>query len=329
MPNSRASSKNDARPRRSAPAGGATSQARPATARTPVNLPVGLGGADATDPRDKTPALSRETEQSHSGRDRARSIGWRHYFLYPVRAWPILLGLAVVLTYLSTTVPFLLPKDFDSFTELVKNTATSIILATICQTVLGYAFVFLFLVLVSSTEGEMRPVYGVGRDCRHAVAGLSAWLVCFLAGPILPAAVAVWYVLRAEEPGPLDQIVIAELVFVAVIYWLLGFVAVGQSGRLKSANPLYVADVAMSVGWRALLLIATTGALAVAGYFSARYALGELALNLERTWLVLGATSFGMLYGATFLMRYLGLTCHHKGISALGSGFEEASAGTS
>jgi hypothetical protein len=146
----------------------------------------------------------------------------------------------------------------------------------------------------------------------------STWLVCFFAGPILPVVVAVWYAQRTDEPGPMDHIVVAELVFVAAVYWILGVVAVGQSGQLKSANPLYVADVARSLGWPSLFLIALAGAIAVAGYVGARYALAEAALNLERTWLVLGATLFGTLYAATFLMRYLGSTLYLKGISAIG-----------
>jgi hypothetical protein len=182
--------------------------------------------------------------------------------------------------------------------------------AACCELVVGYALAFLYSVLTSSAAGEVQYVSWPGRDFRMVAKATVIWLVCFLAGPVVPAAAGFWLWLHWGDPVLVDKLIMTELGIVAASYLILAFVSVGQSGRLRDVNPLRVADVAHQLGLAALLVVFTGGCLAIGHIYWACLAIIKLEhepavglLSLTFCWL-------STMYCATYLMRYLGLKCY-------------------
>jgi hypothetical protein len=236
---------------------------------------------------------------------------WYHCLLYPFRAWLLVGGLAAALTYLTTIGLLLLPALLDAGASASKQVLTWVVFPALSQVVLGYTCAFLHCVLTSSIAGENRHVHWPGRDVPLVMKAIATWFICFVAGPIVPATVALWFWLNWGNPTFLDVLIMAELVTATACYWLLAILTVAQTGRLRDSNPLRVADGAYDLGWRRLLVVVGAGTVAAAYGFWAGIAVDFIHKNLGLAWLLLGTCWLSGLYLATFFMRYLGL-CFYR-----------------
>src|SRR5205823_5375843 len=99
-------------------------------------------------------------------------------------------------------------------------------LFAIAVLVLGYGTGFLDSVFASAVSGEVGEVRWPGRDVVAALWSGARWLICFLAGPVIPAGVSVLYWIRCGELTLLDWMILAELHMVAVGAWFLLLVTV-------------------------------------------------------------------------------------------------------
>jgi hypothetical protein len=253
----------------------------------------------------------------------AKETRWYECLLYPFRAGLLILRLAALFTALSACLVPLVPlvlgnSQFDPPPGPLVPWLISAPYLLVSFFVVGYTCGFLHCVLAFGAVGEATELGFRGQDHRLVLKIAVRWLLCFLAGPVAPASAAVLYWFYGGDPGVLDWTIIAELGVVAVGWWLLTVLAVNQRDRLLDANPVRVAEVVRSLGFRILLIAGAAGALTLGHGLVAFGALEQLHNNvgIGLGWLILCWIS--LLSWATFLFRLLGLWCHQSPWWAIG-----------
>jgi hypothetical protein len=237
---------------------------------------------------------------------------WYECLVYPIRALPVLLPLAGLLTLLSATAVLGLPLlvEAEPPPGLVGWLAIGAGVLLAALTVFAYTCGFLQCVFFLSSVGEAREVLWSGRDLAVVPKATARWLFCFLAGPVVPAAGAFFYWLRGGDFGVLDWIIFVELVMVAAGYWLLAILAANRRDRLFDANPLRVAELVEGVGPRVVWAAALVGVFVLAHGWGIFLALGQTHANLLGGLVLLFFCWFGLLFGTTFVFRLVGLWCY-------------------
>jgi hypothetical protein len=176
--------------------------------------------------------------------------------------------------------------------------------------VLSYLFGFLDCVMASGIAGEYRHVRWPGRKINMALKSCAVWAICFLAGPIVPIGVALLFWLRAGELEVLDWLILAELIIVALSYWILVLLTVNARDGLINVHPLRVAEQASRMGWRSIGVAVAGGFLALLHGLIAFAAIGDLQKELSGGWFLLILCCVSGMFWATFLFRLLGVWCH-------------------
>jgi hypothetical protein len=171
---------------------------------------------------------------------------------------------------------------------------------------------FLDCVVTSATVGEAQEIRWPGWQLRLAFKSCGVWLVCFLAGPIVPAAVAFFFWLYGGDPAFVDWLIIVELGSVALGLWLLNLLAVSQRDHLRDLHPERIAQLVKRLGYPVILI--ALGA-ALAGLGLCYGVLVALATFHSDVWIGLAELtgSWLAIVGFTsFILRWLGVWCYHK-----------------
>jgi hypothetical protein len=150
------------------------------------------------------------------------------------------------------------------------------------------------------------PGYGLVVVARAAL----KWVVCFLAGPVVPAAAALAFWLYGDEPRFMDRAILAELLVLSVGAWVLGLMAVADAGSLRAAAPGRVVELVLRLRWRAVVPLAVAPVLL---FLHARLALAGLEqvhLDGALASLFLAGAWMGGLFCSLFLFRLLGMWCY-------------------
>lgn len=232
---------------------------------------------------------------------------WYHCLFYPCRALPQVSALALLLTAVAGGIALLLP----GLAELRSASggfwlAVGSLLAVLAS-VGGYASAFLELVLMSASAGQGGPVPWPGRQLRLAARSGLRWLACFLAGPVLFAAGGGGYWLYCGDPDPLDWLILAELSFLLVGYWLFALLALCRRDSYWALNPLCVVREFHDFGYRGWAALTGVAVVLPAIGFAAGTALGDVHAGSAAGWLSLAACWTAALFAATFLFRLLGV----------------------
>jgi hypothetical protein len=253
-----------------------------------------------------------------SGRQRHRPMEtrWYQYLLYPFHDWRLWVGPALLLTVLSIAVllltPRLLPRLLGE--EPIDPAARWALrlYAVLGLFVVGFPCNFLGCVLRSAARGDGSAERWAGHTFAAAWTAFAVWPGCFLAGPVVPAALALAYWMQCGDPGPVDWLILIELLVLTVGYALLVLAAVSESGRLRDVNPLHVIDLAHRLGFRAAVVAVLGSVLVLAHGACGVVAAAELHRNAPVGALLLAACSFSGMICATFLFRLLGVWCHRS-----------------
>jgi hypothetical protein len=173
---------------------------------------------------------------------------WFQSLSYPLRAWRLLTGLALAQSAHLVWMVLLLPRlngvgESPPAAEILVFTVTGAILAI-------YTLGLFDCVLISSGAGEYRIFRGPGVDLDAP--GVASTLLCFLAGPIVPAVVGIVYWIRCGDPDAIDWSILIEMVVLTFGYWLLEVLAARAKGRWL-AGPAAVVSLAFRLGPRTLL----------------------------------------------------------------------------
>jgi hypothetical protein len=239
---------------------------------------------------------------------------WYQCLAYPFRAWPLLASLAAVLTALSGMVASPL---VPAFLQMWNERPDELWLWAVCSigplVALGYVCGTLDCVLCAGISGEVQSIRWPGYNLALVVRSALTWLFCFLAGPVVPLALAVVYWYNAGDLDWLDRWILAEMCIIAFGYWFFALVAVYQRERLLDANPVKIGELVGRLG-AGLFVIALLAA--VGSWFHVRWlfaALGEIhtvpllgVLSVFVCWL-------SVLMGATFFFRLVGIWCYRAG----------------
>jgi hypothetical protein len=227
---------------------------------------------------------------------------WYQSLNYPFRAWRFLATLALVQTAFLVWTASLLPR-LNGVGQAVPVIECLVIALT--AVALGcYTIGFFDCVLSSAGAGEYRVFRLPGPDM--GVQGAASCLLCFLAGPLVPALVGLWYWHGCGDPDLLDKTILAELAGATFTYWLVEILVAREAGAWLAPPEAVVAHlVRMGSRW---VLIAT--AVPLLAYFSMKQILGGMAywhasglLGLPRLFTALVSS----LFASTFLLRVIGV----------------------
>jgi hypothetical protein len=233
---------------------------------------------------------------------------WYHCLAYPLRAWPVVVGLSLGLAALTAAATLLLPGFHDFHADSAQGWLPALLIL-LPLLIVGYTAGFLDGVLLSGILGESQQVRWPGYNLQPVIVGAVRWLVCFLAGPILPATVGVWFWLSCGDPAFIDRVILGELAVVTVGLWLLTLVAVADGGRLRDASPPAVVDLFQRLGWRSAVPLVVVPALAFVHGRMGLTAVEELHRDPAAGVLLLAGVWLSALFCGTYFFRLLGLWC--------------------
>jgi hypothetical protein len=234
---------------------------------------------------------------------------WHHCLTYPLRAWPLVVGLAIAQALLTLAAVLLLPRFHADFNPDSLEGWLPLSLGLIPLAILGYTAAFLDLVLESAAAGEHQEVRWPGCNLYLVARGAARWLVCFLAGPAVPGLVGFWFWLSCGEPTFVDRAILAELAVVTIGSWVLTVLAVADAGSLRAAAPPGVVDLFARLGVRAAVPLLAVPVLVFAFARLALTGVEDLHRDSASGVLLLVGAWFGALFVGTFLCRLMGLWC--------------------
>jgi hypothetical protein len=218
------------------------------------------------------------------------------------------IGLGAALTFLSGGALILLTGEFEFSAEhwVLYGGFLSIALP-----VVAYLCGRLDCVLASAMGGEVKQMRCAELTLGPTLKRGTNWIVCFLAGPVVPADAGIFYWMHCGDPTFLDWVVLAGLLILTVGYWLFAIVALNRSGHLRDVDPVHVVALISRLGYRSVIVSLSASLLVVAhGWL----ALGAIAA-LHRDGVAIGVALLACcwvsgVFWAIFLLRLLGGCCH-------------------
>jgi len=238
---------------------------------------------------------------------------WSQCLLYPLRAWRLCLGLAVLLTLFSSGfavfVPRLAAEPSNDPLAMAAVRLSGILLLVL---VVGLPCSFLECVLTSAVAGEVYYILWSGNPLNVVLRSGIKWLGCFLAGPIVFAAAAWLYWLRCGDPSLLDWLIITELGVVTIAYWVFALLTFTDRGRLNGLNPVAVVDLTHRLGWRALAVVVAASLLLLAHAWVLILGVATIYTPGLMGWLMLIGGWLSGIFWSTFFCRLLGVWCHRS-----------------
>jgi hypothetical protein len=227
--------------------------------------------------------------------------------LYAFRAWHLVLGLGIGLAALTVGAVLLLPKALELWTEPASLAFLSGLLLPL--TIAGYATGLLDGALTSGILAEDRHVWWPGPYIVMALKSAVTWLICFLAGPVVPAVIGFFYWLQCGDPTPLDWLILTELGIVCVSYWTFTLLSVSQRGNLLDANPVAVAALVHRLGIASIVVVFTCAVVALIHGRLLFHVVTDLRQDIGGGTLLLIACWTSWLGWGTFFLRLLGRYC--------------------
>jgi len=241
---------------------------------------------------------------------------WYHCLFYPIGAWPLVLGLAIVLTAWSGGSVLALPGLLSE----VRAEGSWLLWACLFSLppflILGYVSGFLDCALTSALTGELRGIRWPGRDIGIALKSGARWLICFVAGPVVPAAAGVVFWIYGGDLLFWDWIILAEINILAISWWFLLVWAVNEKDRLRDLHPVRVGEFIHRRGHRLVALAVFASVLVLAHAWLASAALQKVHDDAALGWLLLWLCWVSGMFFATFLFRWAGVWLYWDRIRA-------------
>jgi hypothetical protein len=236
---------------------------------------------------------------------------WYQCLLYPFLNRRLLLALALPLTLLSGGFVLSIP-ELPRFDEIVSMPQWPYFVPFLLVPLLFvvYTCATVECALTSALAGEGLGTYWPSRSIVAVLKSGLRWLLCFLAGPIVPLALAGYFWLYGGDLTALDWAIVVELIVLAAAYWLLAVVCSVERDRLRDANPVRVAQLVHRLRFRAVVPVLIAPVLMGAHAAVAFFALAELHQHASA--LLLLACCWGSgLFSIAALFRLLGVWCYH------------------
>lgn len=231
---------------------------------------------------------------------------WYYSLTFPIANVPIFFKLAFMLTVLTA---FALGGWLSIDHERPGNWAYGM---------LGISFVFLLFVLgrtlnyfnavlALAAQGKVKHEASIDFDPMGALLGCGQWLACFLAGPAFLFGSALGYWLYCGDLTVIDWIILAELAFAGVGWWLVAILLTNVDNTLRVPMPRQVIRLAWGMGRKTVELTALASAVFVTHLFAATYGIGHLHDQPVTSFALLCVAATTGLYLTAFTFRRLGL----------------------
>jgi hypothetical protein len=232
---------------------------------------------------------------------------WHQCLFYPLLAFPLVLGLALLFTIMSGVTVL----NWPNIVELPEQEPYLWWLPCVLFPLLlvGYACGFYRCALASALAGEAGEIRWPGYDVLLVLKSTLISLVCFLEGPVLLTGIAYFFWLQGGDPTLGDQLILWELLVVAVAYFCVLFLAVCLGNSLRDANPARLVELIIELGWRGRIIVLGGALLLVGDGLLVLDALGSL--QPSSGWLPLFGWWAAGFYLLTLFSRWLGLYCHY------------------
>jgi hypothetical protein len=259
-------------------------------------------------PRNVTTGLVVQTKRRRWWSREQVERHWYQCLVYPIRAWPLVLGLAVLLTGFSGGIALALPHVLaDLRADASWLVQASWLFFSIPLLIAGYACGLLDCALLSGMVGEVGGIRWPGRDISLALKSGTRWLICFLAGPALPAGASLLFWIHGGDLRLFDWLILAETSALALSVWLLLLWAVNDKDRLRDRKLLRMGAVVDRLGQPVVALAIGAAVLALANGWLLSVALVQLHHEAALGWFLLFLSWAGGLFFATFLFRWVGV----------------------
>ncbi len=235
---------------------------------------------------------------------------WQECLRYPVRAWPLCAGMALVMMAFTAGMALFLPSLLaEPPTDLWTLIGVRVSQLFLLVLTVGVPASFLDRVLVSAAAGEVDYIEWSGSVLVTVARSGIRWLACFFTGPVVFALIAYVYWLNSGDTEIIDWLILAQLGIVAVAHQAFVLLSLTDRGRLRDLNPLAVADLAHRLGGRALAVVIVAAAVFL---LHGAAILGAVLLVHRDVLLgcaVLAAGWASGVFWGTFFCRLLGIWC--------------------
>jgi hypothetical protein len=229
---------------------------------------------------------------------------WDDFPHYPIRALPRLFCLALAWATVIKILVALLPDDW-TLVEFVKQSPLWLALFLL----LGHTVNWLAATFAAAIAGRAgyiaRPT---GRILSRAVRGGLLSLYCFLAGPIVPATVAVWFWLDGGDFEWVDWLIWLELWTLALAYWTLALLAFQEYGRLRDVSPVAIVKLVRQLGYRVAAATLFISIILIGHAYVMLHSLREMHRGLGG-WFFMLWCWVSLLFFLVLILRWLGVSC--------------------
>lgn len=271
------------------------------------------------EPLDSDPVQAVPNRRSQkSVRDRGRlqpETRWYECLAYPFRAAALIVGATLALTCYTAISALVFPQFLLWPISSTDRVAGGLGWATMLVAILALVAEFLNGAMTSAAAGVGPFVVWPSASPKPVVKTLCTWLVCFAAGPVLPAVAAGYYLFYCGDPTLVDWVIVTELLAVAVGYWLLALLAVVRFDSLLAANPLRVAELLDRLGPRVIVVTTAAAAFLLAGGCLMVASVAHLHESEITGLFGIGCAWVGLLFLSTFLFRLLGMWSYRSGLA--------------
>jgi hypothetical protein len=239
-------------------------------------------------------------------KERHLETRWYQCLLYPFRAWPLVFGLSGALAFCIGMSTFV-HRQAQQFAQGISVLGIYALWVSVPLLILSYSFGFLDCVMAGALAGEFRHVRWPGRRLDMALKSCYVWAVCFLAGPVVPIALALTFWLQAGEMEIVDWLILGELVVVGFGYWLLVLLTVNAKDGLANVNPVRVMESIGRLGWPLMGVALGTAVVMILHVLALIPALASVQREEGSGWLTMILCCWSGMFWATFLFRWLGV----------------------
>lgn len=259
-------------------------------------------------PRSLFDRLRRRTPKVR--RSRQLEEHWYQCLTSPLLNFSILLRLALISSLWLSGVILAVPK-MPSLTEMTLQDGIPWVCGVlVLLLIVAYAYTTVECALTAALAGKGPTYFWPGLAAGLPLKSSLRWLYCFLAGPIVPASLAVYFWFYGGDLKFGDWAIVAELGVFAAGYWFLAIASANERNRLRDANPVRVGQLVHRLGYRAVVPVLIAPALGFAHMLAGLSALAMLHDKTFVGWLLLTGCWFSALFWSAFLFRLLGVWCY-------------------
>jgi len=232
---------------------------------------------------------------------------WYHSLTYPVSNVPIFFKLAMMLTILTA---FALLGWLSIDHDRPKNWPYGVLGFSLffLALVLGRTLNYFNAILQLAIQGKVKHEASIDFEPIRALLSFGQWFACFLAGPAVLFGSAIGYWLYCGDLTVIDWLILAELGFAGVGWWLISILLTNVDSTIRVPTPRQVVRTALRMGWKTIELTLLGAAVFLAHLFAGVQGIGHLHDQPLTSFALLCIASTTGLYLAAFTLRRLGLT---------------------